>query len=84
MRYREIDAILHLAESQDNLAAALKDGKAAKEFRKEREALEKAAGGKKKLDEADKILADAKMDTASSLVEAAEMVIAASKIGVAK
>lgn len=30
------------------------------------------------------ILADAKMDTASSLVEAAKMVIAASKIGVAK
>jgi len=30
------------------------------------------------------ILADAKMDTASSLVEAAEMVIAASKIGVAE
>ena len=30
------------------------------------------------------ILADAKMDTASSLVEAAEMVIAASKVGVAK
>ena len=30
------------------------------------------------------MLADAKMDTASSLVEAAEMVIAASKVGVAK
>ena len=30
------------------------------------------------------MLADAKMDTASSLVEAAKMVIAASKVGVAK
>ncbi len=54
MRYRETDALLREAESRDNLAAALKGGTAAKEFRKEREALEKAAGGKKKLDEADK------------------------------
>lgn len=59
MRFRETDALLREAESRDNLAAALKDGKAAKEFRKEREALEMVVGGRKRLDEADKILSAA-------------------------
>ena len=59
MNYREITALLREAESRDNLAASLKGGKAAKEFRKEREAMEKAAGGARKLAEAEKVLAGA-------------------------
>lgn len=60
MNNKEITALLREAESRDNLAVALKGGKAAAEFRKEREALEKVAGGKKKLAEVDKVLADAR------------------------
>ena len=70
MRYREIDALLREADSRDNLAAALKDGKAAKEFRKEREALEVAVGGKKRLDEADKILSSAENESAKIIIDA--------------
>ncbi|HDZ37849.1 MAG TPA: hypothetical protein ENH62_06135 [Marinobacter sp.] len=70
MRYREIDALLREAESRLELAAALKDGKAAKEFRKEREALETAVGGKKRLDEADKILSSAENESAKIIASA--------------
>ena len=59
MRYREIDALLRWAESNDNMTAAIKSGKAGKELRREREAVVEAAGGKKKLDRADLLLADA-------------------------
>ncbi len=59
MRFREIDALLREAESRDNMTAAIKSGKAAKELRREREAVVEAAGGKKKLDRADQLLADA-------------------------
>ena len=59
MRYREIDALLRWAESNDNMTAAIKSGKAGKELRREREAVVEAAGGKEKLDRADLLLADA-------------------------
>ena len=63
MNFRETMALLREAESRDNLAKVLKGGKAAKEFRvlvaSEREGLERAAGGKRKLEQADKVLAEA-------------------------
>ena len=71
MNFRETTALLREAESRDNLAAALKGGKAAKEFSKEREALGKAAGGKRKLEQADRILVNAHTE-AGRLVAAAE------------
>lgn len=71
MNFRETTALLREAESRDKLAAALKGGKAAKEFRSEREALEKAAGGKKRLEQADKVLTDARTE-AEKIVGAAE------------
>ena len=72
MNFRETTALLREAESRDNLVAALKGGKAAKEFRSEREALEKAAGGKRKLAEADKVLADAGAAAEKIIGEAVE------------
>jgi len=72
MNFRETTALLREAESRDNLAAALKGGKAAKEFRREREALEKAAGGKKRLEQADKVLADARAAAEKIVGEAVE------------
>lgn len=70
MNYREITALLREAESRDNLAASLKGGKAAKEFREERLALEKAAGGAKKLAEAEKVFAEANDEAAKIIVKA--------------
>ena len=60
MNNREITALIHENESRDNLAKALKSGKAAKELReahealeKERKALERSHGGVKRLAAAD-------------------------------
>ena len=72
MNFREVSTLIHWAESNDRLATALKGGKAAKEFRSEREALEKAAGGKKKLEQADKVLADARAAAEKMAGEAVE------------
>ena len=62
MNYRESTALLREAESRDNLAVALKGGKAAEEFReqrlaleRERKALEAAAGGSKRLADSEAI-----------------------------
>lgn len=56
MNNKEVTALLREAESRDNLASALKGGeggRAAKEFKAQRLALEKARGGAKTLAEAD-------------------------------
>lgn len=72
MNFRETTALLREAESRDTLAAALKGGRAAKEFREAQAALEKAVGGKKTLEQADKVLADARSSAEKIVGEAVE------------
>jgi len=59
MSNREIAALEREARSREDLAKAINSNKG-KEYEKERKALEKVLGGKKKLDEADSILMEAK------------------------
>ncbi len=68
MRFRELAALNRESESREMWAAEMKSGAAVKEFRKEREALEKVHGGAKKLAEAEKILADAEASSAEITV----------------
>lgn len=69
MSNREITALEREAKSREDLARAIKSDKG-KEYLREREALEKAAGGKKKLDDAARILVDAQKAYDNRIAEA--------------